>query len=324
MRNECQDILMMAKGFCASRLILTAAELEIFTKLPATAKEIILDNPWDLNALIILLDALTAIQLIEKKDDVYSVPKRLKKALSAEAEESIIPMIEHLNSMWHNWSYLSDIIKNNKGNNHKVLKDEKTLQSFIMAMHVIGRDVADNLTTMLDPSWAKNILDVGGASGTYTIAFLNAAKGARATLFDLPPVISLACERLKGSELLKRITFKAGDFYKNTLPAGHDLVWLSAIIHQNSREQNRMLFKKCFNALINKGKIWIRDHIMDETRTNPPSGAIFAVNMLVMTPHGGTYTLDEVSEDLIYAGFINPEMIHKSDEMDCVVEAVKP
>jgi len=315
---------MMAKGFCASRIILTAQELEIFTKLPATAKELILENPWDLNALIILLDALTAMQLLGKKDDIYSISKNLAKALGNDPEESIIPMIEHLNSMWHNWSCLSDIIKKNKKNSHKVLKDERSLQSFIMAMHVIGRDVSDNIIKKLDPSWAKNILDVGGASGTYTIAFLNSVKGAKATLFDLPPVISLACKRLKESDFLKRITFKAGDFYKDTLPKGHDLVWLSAIIHQNSREQNRMLFKKCFNALIPKGKIWIRDYIMDKTRTKPPGGAIFAVNMLVMTPDGGTYTLDEVCEDLIYAGFINTGMIHKGDDMDCIVEAVKP
>jgi len=67
----------------------------------------------------------------------------------------------------------------------------------------------------------------------------------------------------------------------------------------------------------------IRDHIMDETRTNPVSGAIFAINMLVNTTGGGTYTFPEVKKTLKQVGFSDIKIVRKGDRMDCLVEATK-
>jgi trans-aconitate methyltransferase len=93
------------------------------------------------------------------------------------------------------------------------------------------------------------LLDIGGASGSYTEAFLQAYPGMRATLFDLPSVIQMAQRRLADTDLLDRITFVAGDYHKDELPAGHDLALLSAIIHQNSPEHNIELYGKIYRAL---------------------------------------------------------------------------
>ena len=87
------------------------------------------------------------------------------------------------------------------------------------------------------------------------------------------------------------------------LPAGADLAWVSAIVHQNSRAQNRALFAKVFAALAPGGRIAIRDILMEEDRTRPVAGALFAVNMLVATEGGGTFTFAELREDLEAAGF---------------------
>ena len=89
----------------------------------------------------------------------------------------------------------------------------------------------------------------------------------------------------------------------DALPPGADLAWVSAIVHQNTRAQNRALFTAVFEALTPGGRIAIRDILMEEDRTRPVAGALFAVNMLVATQGGGTFTLAELREDLVAAGF---------------------
>ena len=87
------------------------------------------------------------------------------------------------------------------------------------------------------------------------------------------------------------------------LPKGFDLVFLSAIIHSNSLEINKELIKKCYNSLNKNGKIVIQDWIMNNDRTQPASGAVFAINMLVGTEAGDCFTEKEITDMLNAAGF---------------------
>jgi hypothetical protein len=123
---------------------------------------------------------------------------------------------------------------------------------------------------------------------------------------------------------MDRVRLVPGSFYTDELPGGADLAWVSAIVHQNSRDQNRALFRKIFAALVSGGRILIRDFVMDETRTHPPGGAFFAVNMLVSTPGGGTYTFNELRDDLAAAGFVDAGLARRGEGMDSVVGATKP
>ena len=108
------------------------------------------------------------------------------------------------------------------------------------------------------------------------------------------------------------------------LPPGADLAWVSAIVHQNSRKQNRQLFAKAFHGLIPAGRIAIRDILMHPARTQPVAGALFAVNMLVATDGGGTYTFEELREDLEAAGFVGPAVVRRDEGMNSVLVAEKP
>jgi len=167
-------------------------------------------------------------------------------------------------------------------------------------------------------------LDVGGASGTWTLAFLRACPSATATLFDLADVLPMARRRLTEAGMAEGVTLVAGDFMADPLPAGADLAWVSAIVHQNSREQNRQLFAKVFQALQPAGRIAIRDILMDATRTRPAAGALFAVNMLVATAGGGTFTFEELREDLEAGGFVRPTVVRRDEGMNSIVVAGKP
>ena len=105
------------------------------------------------------------------------------------------------------------------------------------------------------------------------------------------------------------------------LPSGCDLALLSAVIHQNSSAQNLNLFQKVYRALELGGALLIRDHVMDTTRTKPAMGALFALNMLVSTSAGDTYTFDEIKNSLETAGFVKVEMLMTGQKMDCMMEA---
>ena len=191
-------------------------------------------------------------------------------------------------------------------------------------MHSISGPMADDLVALLDPLAFRHLLDVGGASGTWTLAFLRAMPNATATIFDLPDAIEQARARLAGTEFANRVTLAAGDFYVNDLPSGANFAWVSAICHQHSRRHNRDLFAKVWRALIPGGRILIRDIVMSPNRIEPLDGALFAINMLVNTDSGGTFTFEEYAEDLLASGFQDPRLLIEHEAMNSVVEAIRP
>jgi predicted O-methyltransferase YrrM len=324
-----EKILDLARDFMESRIFLTAAEMDLFTLLtdaPLSAKEIALKKKASLRGLTILLDALAGMGLLIKEAEKYQCPPALSALLSRNASDSVLPMVLHMASLWKRWSNLTDVVQASSvpekpAGSHR---DEGELRAFIGAMHVIARAFAPRIVGAVRPGSSRALLDVGGALGTYTMAFLDAVPEMKATLFDRPAVIEMASTFLGDAGLLRRITLVAGDFYRDELPGGHDLAFVSAIIHQNSLDQNIALFAKVFRALTPGGRIIVRDHIMAPDRTRPVDGAIFAVNMLLATPGGGTYTYDEIREALVQAGFLRVQLIQTGEHMDGVVEAFKP
>ncbi len=323
-----EDLLDLGWEFCRPRIFFSAVELGLFDVLvdsPKNAVEVSRELNTDPRATRILLDALAATQFLDKSDDKYIARKDLIKYLAADHPGNARAMFEHMVHLWDQWSKLTRIVRGEeKIESLSVVSHGKDrLESFIKAMDVVARGRADSIVEKVNPSMTRKLLDVGGASGTYTLAFLKANPNIRATLFDLPDVIEIAKKRLRKTGYLDRITLVAGDFYKDPLPGGHDLVFLSAIIHQNSNEQNAELFKKAYDALVSGGRIVIRDFIMDETRTNPPGGALFAVNMLVNTPGGDTYSFEDVRKGLEKAGFTDVTMIQHKEDMDSLVEGKK-
>jgi len=202
-------------------------------------------------------------------------------------------------------------------------RSREDTEKFICAMHAIGSKMAQVIADSVDLSGFKRMLDVGGASGTYTVAFLKRVPQMTATVFDLPQVMDMARTRLTEAGMIERVTLVGGDYKTDPLPKGHDLALLSAVIHSNGREENRRLYGKVHEALEPGGMILIRDHFLDDSRTQPPDGAVFAVNMLVATRSGTSYTFNEVRDDLRLAGFQDIGLIRQGTRMDQLVSAYK-
>jgi predicted O-methyltransferase YrrM len=272
-----------------------------------------------------LLNALVALGLLVKQGGAFRTRPGFEEALSRSAPESVLPMILHMAQLWDRWGKLTEIVLGGeKAHSIEALeRDAEGIKAFIGAMHTIGRGMARGVVSRLDLSDRENMIDVGGGSGVYTIAALRAAPQLRATLFDRPLVTDIARDKLDEEGLLDRVTLVSGDFYSDPLPGGHDLALLSAIIHQNDPTQNVALYRKIVDALVPGGTLVIRDHVMSDDHTKPVAGALFAVNMLVNTPGGSTYSFDEIGEDLEAAGFADPKLIHRG-EMDSLVIARRP
>ncbi len=321
-------IMSLVSKFQESRIFLTAAEMDVFTLLaknPMSAQEIANRLEATVRGVTILLDAVVSMGLLEKKEEKYRCPDEVASILSKESPTSMMPIVMLATGGWKRWSDLTDIVHRGKrinGPAFDIKEDEQ--EAFTSAMHASAFRMAPSIVAAIKPGEARKLLDIGGGSGAYTQAFLESSPDLTATIFDLPSVINIARRRLAATGLLDRIRLLAGDFCKDELPTGFDLALLSAIIHQNSPEQNIELYQKIFRALRSKGRLVIRDHIMSSDHTQPTSGAFFAVNMLVATAGGRTDSFEEIKSALESAGFIKVNLIQPDERMTGLVEGFKP
>ena len=329
MNLNSDGMLELARGYQGAAVLAAAADLDLFSALAAealTAPVLAHRLSCNLRGLTILLDALTALQLLVKEEERYSLSPGADACLTASGPHSILDMAQHQANCLRRWVQLARVVKTGQpAERSPSVRGEKSDQeAFIGAMHNVSAPVADQVIGSIKPLHFRTLLDIGGASGTWTQAFLRACPAANAILFDLPEVISMAQRLLAEEAKAARVKFVAGNYMTDPLPSGADLAWVSAIVHQNSRKQNRQLFAKAFHALVPTGRIVIRDILMHPARTHPVAGALFAVNMLVATEGGGTYTFEELREDLEAAGFVGPAVVHKDEGMNSVLVAEKP
>lgn len=323
-----EALLEVVRGYHPACVLIAAAELDVFTRLhgrPMNAADLADRIQGDRRATTILLDALAAMRLLVKCGGVYEVPAAVAEVLAETGAQCALGMVRHQGNCLRRWSQLARVVHTGRPveGEVSVRGAEADLASFIRAMHEVSDPVAPNVIAALEPLSFRHLLDIGGASGTWTVSFLRRHPTSTATVFDAPEVIPMAEPLLTTLELRDRVRLVPGNFYTDALPAGADLAWVSAIVHQNSRRQNRALFGKVFAALVPGGRILIRDFVMDDTRTEPAAGAFFAVNMLVGTPGGGTFTFGELRDDLVAAGFAEATLLRRGEGMDSVVCATK-
>ena len=323
-----EEVMAVVRGFQPACVLLTAADLNVFTILktkPMSAKAIADKLKADTRAITILLDALAAMDLLTKQNKEYSLSSEVAQLLTEDSSRSILPAIRHQANCLRRWVQLPQVIKNGQPAERilNIHSETEDIAAFIGAMDNFSIPAAADVIRKLGTLNFCHLLDVGGASGTWTIEFLRAVPEAKATLFDLPEVIPMAKEHIAKAGLSDQVEFVEGDFYTDDLPAGADFIWLSAIAHQNSRQQNQGLFSKLYTVLENGGKLVLRDVVMDESRTKPEGGALFAINMLVATEGGGTYTFDEFRMDLLNAGFTNITLVQQDEFMNSLISAVK-
>ena len=329
-------------GYMQTSVLAALAELDIGTVIlrncnSLAAAAVAEQCACDKRGTEVLLDALSALGYLIKsgnRDSArYAVADEYTTYLDSRHPSTFIPLMRHMAGGQRTWARLTWSVKDGRPQERipSILGANQDRISFIMGMNSIAIHMVEEVMTSLFAAgvlpFAKQdarILDIGGASGTYTEAFLNKAPGSSAAIFDLPVGIAQARQRFMGTEMETRITLVEGDFTKDSLPPGFDFAWISAIIHQMDRSQSCMLYTKTLDTLNPGGMVAVRDYVMQEDRTCPTSGALFGINMFINTQDGRVYTFGEIKEDLETAGFV--DVVHAVDvpSMAAVVTARKP
>jgi precorrin-6B methylase 2 len=301
-----ERIFEMAAAFQKSRILLTAFELELFSALGKEHKssaQLAEALGIDERAADRLMNALCALELLEKNENKFSNSPLAQKFLVKDSPDFMGGLF-HTNHLWDTWSTLTAAVEKGTSVIGKKVDDrgEKWLTAFIAAMHYRAQKQAPAVVAKLDLSGVNHVLDVGGGSGAFAMAFVKAKPDIQATVFDLPNVAPITRGYIEQEGFSNNVKIQTGDYHVNPLGNGYDLVFLSAIVHSNSFEENMKLLKKCTAALNPGGQVVVQDFIMDEDRTAPAFAAMFALNMLVGTEGGDTYTGAEVGEWMTGAG----------------------
>lgn len=332
------DTVKTLEGFSHSYqsicIVGAAAELDLFTPMihaPQTAAGLAELRKTDLRATVMLLDALAALDMLHKSDDiapVYRVRDEYRELLDIDHPRTYIPMLRHRVNCIRQWIELARVLTSGKPQKcaPSILGPAEDYRSFVLAMHSVGIDMAVSVVDSLEQAGCltfRHLLDVGGASGTYTLEMLRRMPRATATIFDRPAAVEEARRRFAGTEYESRVRLAGGDFYVDDLPTGCDFAWVSAIIHQFDRAHAQALYVKIHRALEPGGVVAVRDFVMQSNRTEPFDGAMFAINMLTATENGMCYTYDEIRQDLEAAGFSSVRYAVPADTMGAVVTAVK-
>jgi precorrin-6B methylase 2 len=300
------EMIELSRAFQKSRIFLTAYEMDVFTVLgdeEKSSKEISVAIYADHRGTDRLLNALCALKVLKKSGDKYKNSPDAAQYL-VKGKSGYQAGLMHTVHLWNSWDTLTDAVRNGGLVRQKPVegRDDEWFVGFIAAMHGRAAKEAPELVSRLDLSGVSRVLDVGGGSGAFSMAFVRASGSIQATVFDLPNVVSLTQGYIEKEGLGDRIDTVAGDYNIDELPQGYDLAFLSAIIHSNSLKQNQKLFTKISDALNPGGKIVVSDFIMNDDRTSPAFGAIFALNMIVNTRGGDTYTESEVKSWMKTAG----------------------
>jgi cyclopropane fatty-acyl-phospholipid synthase-like methyltransferase len=181
--------------------------------------------------------------------------------------------------------------------------DDRWTRSFIAAMHRNARERAPHVVRAIGTAGARRMLDVGGGSGAYSIAFAQASAELHAEVLDRPEVLEIAQGHIDRAGLAGRVTTRVGDLRTDDFGEGFDLVLVSAICHMLSPAENRDLLRRCYRALAPRGRVVIQDFILEEDKTAPKMAALFSLNMLVGTEGGASYNESEYAAWLGEAGF---------------------
>lgn len=298
--QSAEEIRELANSFRESRVLLTSIELKIFTILDKhlmTSAEIAKKINADPRAADRLMNVLCGMGLLKKVHGKFYNPDLSSKYL-VEGKPDFMGNLYHVKNLWDNWSHLTDSVIKGTSVVTKKSKSEKNdwVESFIGAMHYRGVQQGKILAMMIDLSNVKTVLDVGGGSAAFAIEIVKRNPAISATVLDLPYVIPLTKRYVGESGLTDKFNFIEGDYLLTDFESKYDLILLSAIVHINNYDQNKMLIKKCADALNKNGLIVINDFVMNEDRTKPYNGALFSLNMLVATENGDTYTEKEIRE----------------------------
>ena len=298
------DVDEMIRGFMASRAVLTALELDVFNAVGtgSAAGQVAREIHADTRATEMLLNALVSLKLLDKKDGTFHKTANSTRFFCEGSPDNARPAMLHIANLWHRWSTLTDAV--HAGTSVALRsRDAQGVASFIAAMDRNAKERASLVVKAVGVDSARRMLDLGGGSGAYSIAFARAFPELKSEIMDLPEVVPIAQGHIRQAGLSDRVTTRVGDMLCDPFGENYGLILVSAICHMFSEAENRSLFQRAYRALASGGRFVVQDFILEPDKTSPRFATLFALNMLVGTRGGSTYSEPEYTAWLRDAGF---------------------
>jgi precorrin-6B methylase 2 len=285
-------------GFFASKTLLSAVELEVFTRLakePMTGKEIAAALQLSPRAIPDLPDALVALKFLQREGDGpdarYSNTPESAFFLDRNSPGYIGGILEMANArLYRFWADLTEGLKTGMPQNEsknsgepvftKLYADPARLEQFMNAMSGISGGNFKEFASKFEFSKFNTLCDVGGATGQLSCIIAAAHPHMRCTSFDLPEVVPIATRRIQQAGLSDRVTAVGGDFFATPLPKA-DVVTMGMILHDWNLEKKKALIRKAYDALPEGGAFVVIEALIDDARRENAFGLMMSLNMLI-------------------------------------------
>jgi 2-polyprenyl-3-methyl-5-hydroxy-6-metoxy-1,4-benzoquinol methylase len=307
-----ERILQFAWGYVPPLVLEAAIKNRVFDTLdagPKTIGEVQAATGASERGLAAIMNALVGLNFLARDDQGrYSLTPESAAFLVSSKPAYQGGFITHCSQhLIPKWLHLNDIVRTGKP--VEAVNQETTgaefFQKFVTDLSPMNYASAQTLAKHLALSGPAQVLDLAAGSGVWGIALAQSSENVRVTAVDWPDVIPITRKTAARFGLAERFSFIEGDLETADFGSNHTVATLGHILHSEGEDRGRALLRKTFQALKPGGTIAIAEFLVNSDRRGPVNGLLFAVNMLVNTDHGGTYSFDEISEWLKEAGFSN-------------------
>ncbi|MEV6806295.1 methyltransferase [Streptomyces sp. NPDC051132] len=317
-------LLRITSGMWAAQTLAAAVEIGLFTRLAATdgatAPEVAAGLGLGARPAEVLLTACAALGLLRTDGtplpDGPAAGPRYRNGPDADTYlvrarphylgDYILMVRDHTTP---GWLRITEALRSDTPSRwapeqqDRIFDEENRSTAFWDGLFPLSSLTARALGAAVDLTGSRRLLDVGGGGGAFAIELCRRFPDLRTTVYDLPHVCAYTGKRVAAAGLSERISTHPGDFFADPgLPAGHDTVLLSMILHDWDEPRNRRLLAACHRALPPGGLIVISELLVDDDRTGPLDAALMSMNMLAGT-WGRNYTAAEYGGWLRDAGF---------------------
>lgn len=313
-------IMQIGMGFWASKTLLTAVNMKLFTHLADRAlsgQEIQDKLGLHSRSLFDFLDTLVALGFLNrnglKENAEYSNSDDAELFLDKNKLSYIGGILEMSNNrLYPFWNDLEEGLKTGKPQNETknggkpvfeaIYANEDSLREFIHGMGGVQAGNFMKLAHDFDFSNYHTLCDVGGSGANLSIIVAKNNSHMNCISFDLPPVGPIAKENVSNLGLNDRIEVRSGDFFTDDLPQA-DVITMGNILHDWGSVDKLMLIKKAYEALPNGGALIVIENIIDDERNKNAFGLMMSLNMAIETDHGFDFTASDFNEWAMEAGF---------------------
>lgn len=296
----------------------------LLTDGPATGPEAAARTGLDPDTTERVLLVLASVDIVRRDaDGRYTVTAQARPFVDPAAPDHVGGFVQHLiegtpTRLATLDRYLTDgMIEGEPSPYARFYADERSTGDFLRAMWDLSHGVSRELAALADLAGHHRLVDVGGASGPFAVAALAAAPDLTAVVFDLPDVAPHLARTREAYHLDDRLTFVAGDFFRDDLPPG-DVLALGYVLSNWPDDACRELVGKAYRACAPGGKLLVMDRLFDDGRDGPLSAAVMNLTMRLET-HGRHRTAGEFIDLLTSAGWTDCVVRRSSRDKHLVI-----